>query len=95
MGQNLLAYSGVMALIYLQASINLWFPDWPYKDVSRVILGLSAIIVVWWRLILLLNEISAWRKRRKKNVHQEVLERDDRASDQDDGAEPAGSLGDR
>jgi hypothetical protein len=71
-GQNLLAYSFVMCLIYAQASVNLWFPDWAHKDVSRLVLGLAAIIVVWWRLILLLIEIR--RYQRRKNNDRTVLE---------------------
>ncbi len=67
-GQNLMAYSATACLFYLSATINLWFPDWQYKDEARVVLATSAIIVVWWRLYLLVREIRKWHKRKKEKA---------------------------
>jgi len=66
MGQNLLAYSVVMVLIYLQGVIVRLFPDWPWLTHTRTVLGLFAILVVWWRLFLLIGEIRKWKKERTK-----------------------------
>jgi hypothetical protein len=65
-GQNLMAYSVVMVLIYTQGVINRLLPDWSWLTHTRVGLGLFAIVVVWWRLFLLIGEIKKWKKARRK-----------------------------
>lgn len=66
-GRDLMAYSVTASLFYLSGTINLWFPDWAYRNEARVVLASCAITAVWWRLVLLVREVRKYN--RKKANH--------------------------
>lgn len=71
-GQNLMAYSFVMCLIYTSGIMNLWFPEWQYRNHARLFLSIAAIVVVWWRLGLLVRGIRAWYRKKEAYGPEEV-----------------------
>lgn len=59
MSQHVMAYSVVMAALYLSGLIRVFFDGELSGLITRVVLGLGCAIVVWWRFILfarILNE---------------------------------------
>jgi hypothetical protein len=71
-GQNLMAYSFVMCLLYVQGIINLWLPQWGNRAEARLVLSILGIVVVWWRLLLLVREIRAWYRKKAAHGPEEV-----------------------
>lgn len=48
----IVADSAVMLMIYTTALLNLFLHTWPLKDAFRMVLGVSALGVIWWRVAL-------------------------------------------
>ena len=51
-GQHIMAFSFVMAMLYTSGLLGRIFPGAFAKDVIRAVLVVSCAVVVWWRIIL-------------------------------------------
>lgn len=48
----IVADSAVMLMIYTTALMNIFLHDWPLRDPMRVLLGVSSLFVIWWRVAM-------------------------------------------
>ncbi len=52
MGRHVMGYSVVVAFLYLQALVSLWWPVYPGQMYAGLLLALLMMIVIWWRVIV-------------------------------------------
>lgn len=52
MGRHVMSYSSVVAFLYLQALVSVWWPAYPGKIYVNILLAVLLMIVIWWRVIV-------------------------------------------
>lgn len=55
MGRHVMGYSTVVAFLYLQALVGLWWPAYPGNAYAGLLLALLMMIVIWWRVIVFVH----------------------------------------
>lgn len=52
MGRHVMGYSSVVAFLYSQAVVSIWWPVYPGRVYASLLLALLMMAVIWWRVIV-------------------------------------------
>lgn len=75
MGQHIMGYSVVVALLYIVTLLRVFFPGLPAQRAITFTLAVLMMIVVWWRVIVF---VTIYHQTRNVRQHQrEAYEAED------------------
>ena len=66
MGRHVMGYSVVVAFLYFQAVVGIWWPTYPGQKYAGLLLASLMMIVIWWRVIV----FGRIRRRMKREMEE-------------------------
>ena len=55
MGRHVMGYSSVVAFLYLQALVGIFWPLYPGRMYAGLLLAVLMMVVIWWRVIVFVH----------------------------------------
>lgn len=74
MGRHVMGYSVVVAFLYLQALVGIWWPVYPGQKYAALLLEVLLLVVIWWRVIVFVRirrRVKRETEERFKNLQKD------------------------
>lgn len=72
MGRHVMGYSSVVAFLYSQALIGIWWPTYPGQVYVALLVALLMMIVIWWRVIVFVHIRRQMRQRSDEEENEKI-----------------------